>query len=183
MKEHIRKEIKEKRRKHSKEEQRKKSKEIKERLFGLPEYRDAKTVLFYVSYNGEVFTHDIIKDALKDKKVVVPISNLEDNTLSLSVLESWDDLELGSYGILEPKKECLREISIDDIDLIIVPGVAFDLNRNRMGHGKGYYDKLLEKTKATTVGLCFEFQLVDKIPTESHDIPVDIIITEERIID
>jgi len=182
MKEKFRKEIKEKRRKHSKEEQRKKSKEIKEKLFGLKEYRDAKTVLFYVSYNGEVFTHDIIKEALKVKKVIVPISNKEDNTLSLSILESWDDLELGSYGILEPKKDRIKEISIDDIDLIIVPGVGFDLNGNRMGHGKGYYDKLLEKTKATSIGLAFEFQIIEKIPTEPHDISLDKIVTESRVI-
>ena len=182
MKEKLRKEIKEKRKKHSKEENRKKSKEIKERLFGLKEFRDAGRVLFYVSYSGEVFTHEMIKQALKDKKVVLPISNKHDNTLSLSIIKSWDDLEIGSYGILEPKKECIKDVQIDDIDLIIVPGVAFDLNGNRMGHGKGYYDKLLEKTKAITVGLAFEFQLVEKIPTELHDKPVDIIITEKQII-
>ena len=183
MKEKLRKQIKEKRTEITKEENRKKSKKIKERLLGLKEYRDAKIVLFYVSYDGEVFTHEMIKQALKEKKVVVPISNKEENTLSLSILESWDDLELGSYDILEPKKECIREISIDKIDLIIVPGVAFDLSGNRVGHGKGYYDKLLEKTKAITVGLAFEFQLVENIPTEPHDKPVDIIITEKHIID
>jgi len=182
MKEILRKEIKEKRRKHIKEEQRKKSKEIKEKLLSVKEYREAKTVLFYVSYNGEVFTHEMIKEALKDKKIVVPISNVETQTLCLSILESWDDLEPSSYSILEPKKECIREISIDEIDIVIVPGVAFDLNGNRMGHGKGYYDKLLAKIKTTTIGLCFEFQLVEKIQTESHDKPVDIIITENRTI-
>jgi len=181
MKETLRKEIKEKRRKHSKEEQRKKSKEIKEKLFNLPEYKESKTVLFYVSYNGEVNTFDMRKEALIDKKVVVPISNIETQTLSLSILESWDDLELGSYNILEPKKECIKEISIDVIDLIIVPGVAFDISGNRMGHGKGYYDKLLDKTKTTSIGLCFEFQLVEKIPTQPHDKAVDILITEKRI--
>ena len=182
MKEILRKEIKDKRIKQTKEEQRKKSKEIKENLFGLSEYRDAKTVLFYVSYDGEVFTHGMIKEALMGKLVVVPISNTKDETLSLSLLGSWDDLEPGSYDILEPKKECIRKISIDEIDLIIVPGVAFDFAGNRMGHGKGYYDKLLNTTKAATVGLCFEFQLVEKIPTEPHDKPVDIIITEKRVI-
>ncbi|MCK5030979.1 MAG: hypothetical protein KAR64_05890, partial [Thermoplasmatales archaeon] len=120
MKEKLRKEIKEKRRKHSKEENRKKSKEVKERLFGLKEYRDAKSVLFYVSYNGEVFTHDMIKEGLKEKKVVVPISNKEDYSLILSKLEKWDDLEISSYGIFEPRKKCIQEIQIDDIDLIIV---------------------------------------------------------------
>ena len=182
MKEILRKQIKEKRRKQTKEEQRKKSKEIKEKLFSLKEYKDAKTVLFYISYNGEVFTHEMIKEALKNKKVVVPISNKEKQTLGLSVLESWSDLEISSYDILEPKKECIKNVSIDDIDLIVVPGVAFDRNGNRMGHGKGYYDKLLSTTKATTIGLCFGFQLVEKIPTEPHDKPVNILITEKKLL-
>ena len=93
-------------------------KEIKERLFGLKEYKDTKIILFYVSYNGEVFTHGIIKDCLKsNKKVVVPISNKKDYSLTLSELKTWIDLEKGSYGILEPKKECFKEVSIDDIEL------------------------------------------------------------------
>jgi len=182
MKGKIREGIKEKRRKQNKEENRKKSREIKKRLFNLKVFNNAKTVLFYVSYNGEVNTHEMIKKALNIKKIVVPISNIADETLNLSILEDFYDLEISSYNILEPKKECITNISINDIDLIIIPGVAFDINGNRMGHGKGYYDKLLEKSKVAKVGLCFEFQLVENIPTESHDIPVDKIITEKRII-
>jgi len=183
MKENIRKKTKEKRRKQSKEEQRKKTKEIKEKLFNLKEYREAKSVLFYVSYNGEVFTHDMIREAMKNKKVVVPISNTEDCSLSLSELKDWMDLHISSYGILEPKQDKIRQISADDVDLIIVPGVAFDECGNRMGHGKGYYDRLLEKTKnKTVIALAFEFQIVDKIPAKKHDVPVGMIITEERII-
>ena len=184
MKEKLRKEIKEKRRKLTKEENRKKSKEVKERLFGLKEYRDAESVLFYVSYDDEVFTHDMIKEALKDKRVIVPISNKEDCSLSLSILKNWDDLEISSYGILEPKKDCIIEVSIEDVDLIVVPGVAFDTKGNRMGHGKGYYDRLLEnKKQIPTIGLALEFQIIDQIPTEKHDIPLDKIVTEKRIID
>ena len=123
-----------------------------------------------------------MKEALVDKKVVVPISNKEDNTLSLSILESWDDLVEGSYGILEPKEDCFKEISIDEIDLIIVPGVAFDEDENRLGHGNGYHDRLLEKTKAISIGLAFEFQIVNNIPIGRNDVPVDMIITEDRII-
>lgn len=182
MKEELRKEIKQKRRKLRKEEQRKKSKQIKEKLFSLKEYKEANTILFYVSYNGEVYTHDMIKEALENKIVVVPISNVDDKTLNLSILKHFNDLETGSYGILEPKKDFIKEINFDEIDIVIVPGVAFDINGNRMGHGKGYYDKLLEKTKVTTVGLCFEFQLFEKIPTDNHDKPVNIIITEKRTI-
>ncbi len=182
MKEKLRKEIKEKRKKLSKEEQRKKGKEIKKRLFDLKEYKDAKTVLFYVSYNGEVFTHNMIKEAMINKKVIVPISNKKDKSLILSELKNWDDLKLGSYGILEPRKDKINEVSIDEIDLIIVPGIAFDEKGNRIGHGKGYYDRLLQKSNAVKIGIAYELQIVDKVPTEENDIPVDIIITEKRTI-
>jgi len=182
MKEKLRKEIKQKRKKLSKEENRKKSLEIKKRLFELKDYTDAKIVLFYISYNFEVFTHDMIREALKNKKIVVPISNKRDFTLILSKINAWNNLELGAYGILEPKKSCIKEISEEKIDLIIVPGVAFDEKGNRLGHGKGYYDRLLEKTKAKSIGLSFELQIVKKIPTKENDMPVDMIITEKRII-
>ena len=123
----------------------------------------------------------MIKEALNEKKVVVPISNKKDCSLTLSELKDWDDLEASSYGILEPKKEKIKEISIDEIDLIIVPGVAFDKFGNRLGHGKGYYDRLLKNANTTIIGLAFEFQTIEKIPTDEHDKPVDIIITEDRI--
>jgi len=184
MKEKLRKEIIEKRIKQSKEENKRKSKEIKEKLFNLKEYKDAETILFYVSYNGEVFTHDMIKEAIENKTVIVPITNKDDCSLTLSELRSWDDLETSCYGILEPRKECIKEVSIDEIDLIIVPGVVFDIKGNRIGHGKGYYDKLLRNTKGITkIGLSFEFQIVENIPIEKHDISMDKIITEKRIID
>jgi 5-formyltetrahydrofolate cyclo-ligase len=183
MKEILRKEIKEKRIKQTKEENRKKSKKIKEKLLGLKEYKEAETVLFYVSYDGEVFTHEMIKEALNEKKVVVPISNKDTLSLTLSELISFNDLEVSSYGILEPKKEKIKEISIDEIDLIIVPGVAFDKFGNRLGHGKGYYDRLLKKANTTIIALAFEFQIIEKISTDEHDKPVDMIITEDRIIE
>ncbi len=182
MKEKLRKEIKEKRIKQTKEENRKKSKEIKEKLFGLKEYRDAKIALFYVSYNGEVFTHDMIKEALNEKKIAVPISNKKEQTLIISKLNNWEDLIESSYGILEPKKEKIKKISIEEIDLIIVPGIAFDLKGDRIGHGKGYYDRLLKNTNAPIIALAFEFQIIKSIPTDRNDVPVDIIITEKRII-
>jgi len=182
MKEKLRKEIKEKRRKIPKEEQRKKGKEIKERLFSLLEYKFTETILFYISYGSEVGTHEIIKEALNEKRVVVPISNKNDFSLILSELKDWDDLEIGSYGILEPKKDSINEVKIGEIDLIIVPGVAFDKSGNRLGHGKGYYDRLLKNSNAVKIALCYELQVVDKVPTDENDIPVDIIITEKKII-
>ncbi len=104
----IRKLLKNKRLNLSKDEVLAKSKQIKNKLFKIDEFKKAKNILFYVSYDGEVFTHDAIKEAFIDKKVVVPISNKEDYSLILSKLNSFEDLEEGSYGILEPKKEKIK---------------------------------------------------------------------------
>ena len=126
----------------------------------------------------------MIKECLKtDKTVAVPISNVEERNLTLSKLKNWKDLKKCSYGILEPIKEKIIEISKHDIDLIVVPGVGFDEHGCRIGHGVGFYDELLkDSTNAYHIGLAFEIQIVEEIPIESHDIPVYKIITEKRII-
>ena len=174
--------LKNKRLNLSKDEILTKSKLIKNRLLKIGEYNRAKNILFYVSYNGEVFTHDAIKESFINKNVVVPISKKEDYSLILSKLNSFEDLVEGHYGILEPKKDKIKEISYNKIDLMIVPGIVFDLKGNRIGHGKGFYDRLLKNTKVPIIALAFEFQIVKKILAEEYDKPVDIIITEKRII-
>jgi len=180
MKSNIRKELKDIRNSLSKKEIINKSKAIEKIIINLNEFKESSNILFYISYNNEVFTHDMIKKCLGKKEVIVPISNTKNETLILSKLESWKDLKNGSYGILEPDK--LIKFNQKKLDLIIVPGVGFDERGNRLGHGKGYYDKLLEKSNAKTIGLAFECQIVDRIPTDKNDIPADIIITEKRII-
>jgi len=184
MKTLLRKELIEIRKSLSKKDVLEKSNKIKKQLFDLIEFKKASTILFYVSYDNEVNTHQMIKDTLSsEKNVIVPISKKEDRTLILSKLEKWEDLEIGSYGILEPRADRVKEISINEVDLIIVPGVGFDESGHRIGHGKGYYDNLLKKSKNSMhIGLAFEFQIVKKIPIESHDLPVNKIITENRII-
>jgi 5-formyltetrahydrofolate cyclo-ligase len=161
-----------------------KSKLIKERVFHTNEFKAAKTILFYVSYDNEVYTHEMIKESLDIKKqVVVPKTDMNNRTILCSALTRWDDLLEGAYNILEPRQECLNEVSLESIDLIIIPGIAFDCQGNRIGHGMGYYDGLLKKkTNANCLGLAFELQIVEKIPTELHDIKVEKIVTEERII-
>ena len=161
-----------------------KSNQIKKRLFKTKELNQAHTILFYISYDNEVYTHDMIKECISNgKHVIVPITDKENRFLILSKLENWENLDCGAYGILEPRKEHVKEISIDLIDLIVIPGVAFDEHGNRIGHGMGYYDGLLKNSiNATHIGLAFEFQIVDTIPVEEHDINVDKIVTEKRII-
>ena len=184
MKETLRHELLKKRQRIPIEEVHAKSKRIQKRLFAMPAFQKAHTVLFYVSYEKEVDTHAMIKESLAlGKQVVVPCTDKKTKTLSLSVLRCWDDLCHGAYNILEPKKECRTNVSFESIDLVIVPGVAFDPHGNRLGHGMGYYDSLLRQFKdKPKIGLAFELQLLDHIPAEQHDIQVDTIVSEERVI-
>jgi len=161
-----------------------KSVKIKERLLAHPDYQKAKNILFYISYGNEVYTHDIIKHAFQTGKTInVPVTDVESRTLHISQLSSWDDLAPGAYGILEPVKEKQRPVHFDSIDLIIVPGVAFDRKGNRLGHGGGYYDWLIGKLPTVpTIGLAFTFQIVEELPVESSDQKVRTILTEDEII-
>ena len=160
-----------------------KSRLIQQRLFSLPEFISAQTVLFYVSYDNEVFTHEMIQEALNmGKTVVVPKSDTTTNTIDLYRITHWNELTQGAYGILEPK-QVLNRVAVHDLDCIIVPGVVFDKQGNRVGHGKGYYDRLLASSKTIpTVGLAYEFQIVKRIDAEIHDEKVNMIVTEQQII-
>ena len=162
-----------------------KSKRIKQRVFGLDVYKKAKTILFYVSYGNEVSTHEMIQESLAaGKRVVVPKANEKNHTLSLSLLSEWGELSPCSYNILEPRSECIKEVAVKSIDLMILPGVVFDEKGNRIGHGLGYYDRLLQiEKKAPVIALAFECQVVKNIPAEKHDMRVEKIITEDRVID
>ena len=184
MKDELRKELIKKRKSLTKNFVSKNSKKIKKLLFNLDEFKQAKTILFYVSYDNEVSTHEMIKEVLSsDKQVAVPVVDKKEESLILSLLENWNVLKPGAYGILEPKKENIKPVSPDEVDIIVVPGIGFDIHGQRLGHGMAYYDKLLERSTNTIhIGLAFECQIVDIIPTEPHDIPVDIIVTENRVI-
>lgn len=185
MKKQLREQIINKRKSLTCSEVLKKSSLIQHRLFTTSWYQNACCILFYVSYNNEVNTHDMIKESLKNgKKVIVPKTDCETKTLILSQLTSWEDLCPGTYSILEPKDDCIRDTPLSSIDLCIIPGVVFDCEGNRIGHGGGYYDRLLQrKCHAHRMGLAYEFQIVKTIPAEPHDIKVEKIITEERTID
>jgi len=184
MKEYLRNEVMRKRKNLSTTNILEKSSQIKQRLFEMDEFRNAESILFYVSYDNEVYTHEMIRESLSiGKEVVVPKSDTTHNTLLLHVITDWNDLEQGTYDILEPKKQSIQKIDVESIDLILVPGVVFDIHGNRIGHGKGYYDRLLKTSHPVPyLGLAFEFQIVENIETEEHDERIDIIVTEERII-
>ncbi len=137
-------------------------------------------VMVYLSAFNEPETSNIINYLISENiKIVVPISNTEDNTLSLSYITDMDNLKKGAYGIYEPIM--INQAFVDEIDIALIPGIAFSKNGDRLGFGKGYYDKFLSDFKGIKIGLCYDFQICDEIPVSSHDIKMDAIITEKRI--
>lgn len=151
-----------------------------------PEYAAARAVMFYVDVRSEVRTRNDLEAALQTgKKIVVPYC--VDGELELFNLESMDELELGMYRILEPKAAlrsvAAKRVEVEELDLIMVPGVAFDRRGGRTGHGKGYYDKLLEHARPDTplIALAFECQLFPEIPMQPHDIFMDKVVTESAV--
>ncbi len=179
MKQKIRKAILEERNKLTEKDIKEKSKQIKSKLFSLPEFKKAKTVMLFASFGTEVFTHDMIKEALKHKQVAVPVVK-GDNLIASKIIDFNDLNKKSKFGILEPSK--IKEVDINEIDLVIVPGVAFDCAGYRIGYGKGYYDKFLNDFEKEKVALAFELQIQKELPNEDHDVVVDKIVTEKRII-
>lgn len=186
LKKEIRESILEKRRRQSKEERRKKSLAIWKKLKALPEFKRAKTVMFYLSLPDEVDTETMVRESIKiKKKIVVPVSDVRKKKMILSILKDYDrELRVGAFNIPEPKKRYVRRISSDAIDLVIVPGVAFDEMRGRLGFGKGFYDCFLGSLSACvpSIALAYNFQVLARLPMEEHDVLMDKIITERRII-
>ena len=186
MKQALKQEILEKRNELSKKEINEKSNAIIKRLYDLPEFKEAKNILFYVSVKSEVNTQEAIKYLLegKDKTIVVPYVVKKDKVLQLSELRDFNELEKKTFDILEPKEDYIRRYDAEKLDLIIVPGLAFDKSGHRIGYGHGYYDKFLKtiKNKPLKIGLSYNLQIVDNIPKKQHDIPVDIIVTESKVI-
>jgi len=185
-KEEIRRKILKERLSLSSEDIRDKSRQVFLNLAETVEYINSQNIMFYVATRSEVQTEEMIKMSIKmDKNVLVPIILPECLNLAPSKILDFDtELEKGKKGILEPKKEYYRLFPPEDIDLIIIPGVAFDLSGNRIGRGFGYYDNFLRKVRSSAkiVALAFEMQIVKKIPNDKNDIPVHKIITEKRII-
>jgi 5-formyltetrahydrofolate cyclo-ligase len=163
------------------------SRRICDRFLALPAYAASKTVLFYIDVRSEVRTRPALPVAIASgKKIVVPWCN-DRGELELFHLTDMNELVTGMYGILEPKPEIRssseNRVMPEELDLVMVPGVAFDRAGGRLGHGTGYYDKLLRQVRpdALLVALAFECQLFDEIPMDPHDIFMDMIITEAAL--
>ncbi len=185
MKRIIRKEILKKRDEISPDVKAKKNLLIKQRLFSLPEFIAAKTVFFYASFRSEVETLSMIKESLEmGKDVVLPNADRERHRLRLYKIKDISELSPGYMKIPEPSLGDERLVHLENIELVIAPGAAFDYSGNRLGYGGGYYDILLSesKRKIPIIALAYEEQLVDTIPSETHDIKVHMIVTDKRVI-
>lgn len=183
----VRETIRKKRDAMTKEEVENKSAAIAKKLAATVDYREAKTVLFYAAKGNEVQTKKLISDALKSgKRVLLPITNTAAKELEVSEVRDYsNDLKPGAFGIMEPKHR--SSVEEERIDVVIVPGVAFDKDGHRLGYGLGYYDKLLHRLKrknnsVLSMALAYDFQVVSELPKDGHDKEVDVVVTENGII-
>jgi 5-formyltetrahydrofolate cyclo-ligase len=167
------------------------SRQAMARLVELPEYRNAKTVLWYLDCRSELRTRHALPDALNsDQRIVVPYCTTDEqgaNKLGLWLLKSIDEMVVGKWNILEPPRDRWEEpgkvVAPEDLDFVMVPGVGFDRGGGRMGNGQGYYDRLLHSVRpdCKLVAPCYESQLMDEIPTGPHDIFMDKVVTEAAV--
>lgn len=155
------------------------SDKIAKKLMSLEEFQKNSCIMLYASIKSEVETYKIIKECLGlGKKVVLPCSNI--SNINPCELSSMEELKPGYLRIPEPAIK--RHVRNKEIGLVVVPVVAFDQKGARLGYGRGYYDKFLANSKAVKVGLAFEAQIHPGLPEESHDVRLDFVITENRII-
>lgn len=171
------------------EELRLKSKQIAENLMNLEIFEKSGVIMCYMDFRNEVQTCGIINRCqVLGKTVALPlVERCPGKQLEIAAYVIRDvktDLEMGAYGILEPDPNSSKRLDPAVIDMVIVPGVAFDAGKNRIGYGAGCYDRFLKKVRGdcVKVGLAFEVQMVDRIPAEDDDVQMDIVITEKRVI-
>ncbi|HEX9025321.1 MAG TPA: 5-formyltetrahydrofolate cyclo-ligase [Clostridium sp.] len=187
-KEKLRKEILTKRKNIDIVEKEKMDKKILDEFYENKYYREAKNIFIYISYDSEINTRGIINKALKDnKKIYVPRTEFKTRFMDAVEITSLDNLIESKYGILEPSVE-EPHIEPNELDLIVVPGVAFDRNGGRMGYGAGFYDRYFKRIskdgikKIAKLALAYDFQILEKVPMNEQDVPVNYIITEKEFI-
>lgn len=167
----------------SEQDYRDKSELIINTLLEQPEYREALVIHCYVAMEErrEVNTQPFIQEMLKhEKQVALPVVDFGTGRIKSFFIESLSELEKNKWGVLEPEKGVPAQP--ENIDLVIVPMVGGDKERNRIGYGKGFYDRFLSSVTCPKIGLLFDRCLVDSIPTETFDVPLSKVITEQRVI-
>ena len=159
------------------EDRNRKSKFIKDKLFRASVFKKAKTVMFYISFDGEVNTEEMIKEAHRLGKIVaVPVCKGNRITIRPCLLRNKAKVKKGPYGICEPAVK--KYIKLEDLDLVIVPGIAFDKKGNRLGRGKGCYDYFLKRVAgdSASIGLAFDFQILPSLPATTTDVKIGKVI-------
>jgi len=160
-----------------------KSRIIGRKVCRLPSYRRAKTILCYVAIGGEVETRPLLSQAIADgKRVAVPATvGRSRRIIAVEIRDPERDLKkAGSFGVPQPARPLRRQLDLRKLDLILVPGVAFDRKRGRLGRGGGHFDRFLGKLPADvpSIGLAFRFQIIKRLPWEPHDRAVSRVITD-----
>lgn len=161
------------------------SEKVFNNLKKMEAFKKAKHVMIYIDFKNEISTQSIMTYLLsKNKHIIVPFTNTNDFSIIPALINNLDDLSIGNYGILEPPLDKTDSSHSSLIDLVIAPGIVFDVEGNRIGFGKGYYDSFLSKlsSKVPVIALAYDFQIKDAIPFEPHDIKMDYIITPTRTI-
>lgn len=158
--------------------------EIVTRLMRIEEIRKASTLMVYLSFGSEVLTDDLIRWCWGEgKRICVPFCRPASREMTACRIDGFDELETGRYGIRAPKEGFLRPVEGGQIDVILVPALAFDRRGYRVGYGGGYYDRFLPTApQAAKIGVVFSSQIIDEIPVDLHDLPVDVIVTEREVI-
>ena len=176
----IRKEIVSLLRNQKEEDRLRKSLVIQKKFFSTTEFQKAKTILFYASFDGEVETFDMMRQAQRHRKnIALPYIMKESKTIVPILIDSLEeDLEIGLYGIKQPKYDEIRSVHVDKLDLVVVPGLAFDKKNHRLGRGLGFYDRFLKNlpSQIPSIGFAFDFQVIDHLPHQEHDVPVSLVI-------
>lgn len=157
-----------------------KSKMAADFLLNSEIYKNSKAIMLYYPLGNETDTSDIFKRALIDNKTVVyPTTDINTNEITAVLVDTDTQFSKGAYSVFEP--DVKKEFD-DKIDLVVVPGIAFDKRGFRVGFGKGCYDRFLEKIEAFKVGMCYDFQIVDDIESDSYDIKMEYLVSESGMI-
>lgn len=170
----------------TKEEIKRRSKNVENKLSELPIYKQAKVIMVYYPLQGEVNILDKIRKDIGSKRFCFPVMDLK--AKNLRIFESTrldEDFVLGPMAVMQPDTKKTKEVDIKEIDMVIVPGLAFDRQKNRLGRGAGFYDRFLRNITPLTkkVGIAFEFQILENLPANlSHDQKVDTIVSENFVI-
>ena len=180
----IRKRILKIRNQMSPEEIEAKSRQIIGRLIELDDIRRGSTLMVFLSFGSEVQTDGLISWGWEmGKRIIVPLSRPEDREMTPCIINDFADLEIGHYGIREPRAERMVVVPLDEIDAILIPAVAFDRSGRRVGYGGGYYDRFLLKVpRAARIAAVFACQIVPEVKADPHDIPIQRIVTENGVI-